>query len=48
MNKENLMETLRNIKNVFLMAKGDFFLHFLELSEVELKKSVDKIDLEKL
>lgn len=34
---------LRSIKHYFLMDKGDFFVHFMDLTEEELKKPVDDI-----
>lgn len=33
----------RSIKHYFLMDKGDFFVHFMDLTEEELKKPVDDI-----
>lgn len=33
----------RSIKHYFLMDKGDFFVHFMDLTEDELKKPVDDI-----
>lgn len=35
--------SLRSIKHYFLMDKGDFFVHFMDLTEEELKKPVDDI-----
>lgn len=34
---------IRSIKHYFLMDKGDFFVHFMDLTEDELKKPVDDI-----
>lgn len=34
---------IRSIKHYFLMDKGDFFVHFMDLTEEELKKPVDDI-----
>lgn len=34
---------VRSIKHYFLMDKGDFFVHFMDLTEDELKKPVDDI-----
>lgn len=34
---------VRSIKHYFLMDKGDFFVHFMDLTEEELKKPVDDI-----
>lgn len=33
----------RSIKRYFLMGQGDFFVHFMDLTEEELKKPVDDI-----
>lgn len=33
----------RSIKHYFLMDQGDFFVHFMDLTEEELKKPVDDI-----
>ena len=33
----------RSIKHYFLMDKGDFFVHFMDLTEEELKRPVDDI-----
>lgn len=33
----------RSIKRYFLMDQGDFFVHFMDLTEDELKKPVDDI-----
>lgn len=33
----------RSIKHYFLMDKGDFFVHFMDLTDEELKKPVDDI-----
>lgn len=33
----------RSIKHYFLMDKGDFFVHFMDLTEEELRKPVDDI-----
>lgn len=33
----------RSIKRYFLMDQGDFFVHFMDLTEEELKKPVDDI-----
>lgn len=37
------MVVIRSIKHYFLMDKGDFFVHFMDLTEDELKKPVDDI-----
>lgn len=37
------MAFIRSIKHYFLMDKGDFFVHFMDLTEEELKKPVDDI-----
>uniref|UniRef100_A0A672PWY8 Gamma-tubulin complex component n=1 Tax=Sinocyclocheilus grahami TaxID=75366 RepID=A0A672PWY8_SINGR len=36
-------KVLESIKHDFLMDKGDFFVHFMDLTEEELKKPVDNI-----
>lgn len=33
----------RSIKHYFLMDQGDFYVHFMDLTEEELKKPVDDI-----
>ncbi|XP_043912715.1 gamma-tubulin complex component 2 [Protopterus annectens] len=43
MEEKELVARLRSIKNYFLMAQGDFFVHFMDLTEEELKKPVDDI-----
>lgn len=35
--------SIRSIKHYFLMDKGDFFVHFMDLTDEELKKPVDDI-----
>lgn len=39
----NPLLLFRSIKHYFLMDKGDFFVHFMDLTEEELKKPVDDI-----
>ncbi|XP_049646500.1 gamma-tubulin complex component 2 isoform X2 [Suncus etruscus] len=41
--EQALLEHLRSIKRYFLMDQGDFFVHFMDLTEEELKKPVDDI-----
>eukprot|EP00061_Rhincodon_typus_P018780 g48100.t1 len=43
MKDKELLARLRSIKHYFLMDQGDFFVHFMDLTEEELKKSVDDI-----
>ncbi|KAJ3607947.1 hypothetical protein NHX12_024998 [Muraenolepis orangiensis] len=43
MEEKELVLHLRSIKHYFLMDKGDFFVHFMDLTEEELKKPVDDI-----
>lgn len=33
----------RSIRNYFLMNQGDFFVHFMDLAEDEMRKSVEDI-----
>ncbi|XP_062330032.1 gamma-tubulin complex component 2 isoform X2 [Osmerus eperlanus] len=43
MEEKELVLRLSSIKHYFLMDKGDFFVHFMDLTEEELKKPVDDI-----
>ncbi|KAM9618522.1 gamma-tubulin complex component 2 isoform 2-T2 [Trichechus inunguis] len=43
MQEKELVAHLRSIKRYFLMDQGDFFVHFMDLTEEELKKPVDDI-----
>ncbi|XP_054613807.1 gamma-tubulin complex component 2 [Dunckerocampus dactyliophorus] len=43
MEEKELVSRLRSIKHYFLMDKGDFFVHFMDLTEDELRKPVDDI-----
>ncbi|XP_064418571.1 gamma-tubulin complex component 2 [Latimeria chalumnae] len=43
MAEKELVARLRSIKHYFLMDQGDFFVHFMDLTEEELKKPVDDI-----
>ncbi|XP_059954348.1 gamma-tubulin complex component 2 isoform X2 [Mesoplodon densirostris] len=43
MEEKELVARLRSIKRYFLMDQGDFFVHFMDLTEEELKKPVDDI-----
>ena len=40
---DDLASARRSIKRYFLMDQGDFFVHFMDLTEEELKKPVDDI-----
>ena len=39
----DLIQALRVMKRYFLLDQGDFFVHFLDSAEVELRKNVDHI-----
>ncbi|XP_026550443.1 gamma-tubulin complex component 2-like, partial [Notechis scutatus] len=41
--EKELVAHLRSIKHYFLMDQGDFYVHFMDLTEEELKKPVDDI-----
>nr|KAF6425914.1 tubulin gamma complex associated protein 2 [Molossus molossus] len=43
MEEQDFVAHLRSIKRYFLMDQGDFFVHFMDLTEEELKKPVDDI-----
>ncbi|XP_042336111.1 gamma-tubulin complex component 2 isoform X2 [Sceloporus undulatus] len=43
MEEKELVARLRSIKHYFLMDQGDFFVHFMDLTEEELKRPVDDI-----
>ncbi|KTF81960.1 hypothetical protein cypCar_00002310 [Cyprinus carpio] len=43
MEEKELVSRLRSIKHYFLMDKGDFFVHFMDLTEEELKEAVMNI-----
>ncbi|XP_040291461.1 gamma-tubulin complex component 2 [Bufo bufo] len=43
MEEKELTAHLRSIKHYFLMDQGDFFVHFMDLTEEELKKTVEDI-----
>ncbi|XP_053306596.1 gamma-tubulin complex component 2 [Spea bombifrons] len=43
MEEKELVARLRSIKHYFLMDQGDFFVHFMDLTEEELKKTVEDI-----
>ncbi|XP_073429959.1 gamma-tubulin complex component 2 isoform X1 [Dendrobates tinctorius] len=43
MEEKELVAHLRSIKHYFLMNQGDFFVHFMDLTEEELKKTVEDI-----
>lgn len=41
--EKDLLGRLRSIKLYFLMGQGDFFVHFMDLAEDEMKKNMDDI-----
>ncbi|XP_077999830.1 gamma-tubulin complex component 2-like [Glandiceps talaboti] len=43
MEERELLGRLRSIKHYFLMEQGDFFVHFMDIAEDELKKDVENI-----
>ncbi|XP_004579789.1 gamma-tubulin complex component 2 isoform X1 [Ochotona princeps] len=43
MQEQELLAHLRSIKRYFLMDQGDFFVHFMDLTEEELRKPVEDI-----
>ncbi|XP_058154066.1 gamma-tubulin complex component 2 [Dasypus novemcinctus] len=43
MEEKELVAHLRSIKRYFLMDQGDFFVHFMDLTDGELRKPVDDI-----
>ncbi|XP_073453022.1 gamma-tubulin complex component 2 [Aquarana catesbeiana] len=43
MEEKELVAHLRSIKHYFLMDQGDFFVHFMDLTEEELRKTVEDI-----
>nr|XP_060613888.1 gamma-tubulin complex component 2 [Anolis sagrei ordinatus] len=43
MEEKELVAHLRSIKHYFLMDQGDFYVHFMDLTEEELKKPVEDI-----
>nr|XP_027780719.1 gamma-tubulin complex component 2 isoform X2 [Marmota flaviventris]XP_027780876.1 gamma-tubulin complex component 2 isoform X2 [Marmota flaviventris] len=43
MEEKELVAHLRSIKRYFLMDQGDFFVHFMDLTEEELRKPVEDI-----
>ncbi|KAL8168618.1 UNVERIFIED_CONTAM: Gamma-tubulin complex component 2 [Gekko kuhli] len=43
MEEKELVARLRSIKHYFLMDQGDFYVHFMDLTEEELKKPVEDI-----
>lgn len=43
MDEQELLAHLRSIKRYFLMDQGDFFVHFMDLTEEELRKPVEDI-----
>eukprot|EP00978_Attheya_sp_CCMP212_P011992 scaffold29709_cov53-Attheya_sp.AAC.4 len=43
MKEYDLMETLRTMKRYFLLDQGDFFVHFLDAAEEELKQELSHV-----
>ncbi|XP_033104280.1 gamma-tubulin complex component 2-like [Anneissia japonica] len=43
MEERELMAKLRSIKRYFLMEQGDFFVHFMDITEEEMKKGMEEI-----
>ncbi|XP_071958685.1 gamma-tubulin complex component 2-like isoform X2 [Antedon mediterranea] len=43
MQERELMARLRSIKRYFLMEQGDFFVHFMDITEDEMKKGMEEI-----
>ncbi|XP_048358107.1 gamma-tubulin complex component 2 isoform X1 [Sphaerodactylus townsendi] len=43
MEEKELVAHLRSIKHYFLMDQGDFYVHFMDLTEEELKRPVEDI-----
>ncbi|XP_054826511.1 gamma-tubulin complex component 2 isoform X2 [Eublepharis macularius] len=43
MEEKELVAHLRSIKHYFLMDQGDFYVHFMDLTEEELRKPVEDI-----
>ncbi|XP_061665846.1 gamma-tubulin complex component 2 isoform X2 [Syngnathoides biaculeatus] len=41
--EKELVARLRSMKHYFLMDKGDFFVHFMDLTDEELRRPVDDI-----
>eukprot|EP01117_Protostelium_nocturnum_P017756 TRINITY_DN7283_c0_g1_i1.p1 TRINITY_DN7283_c0_g1~~TRINITY_DN7283_c0_g1_i1.p1 ORF type:complete len:773 (-),score=225.32 TRINITY_DN7283_c0_g1_i1:228-2546(-) len=48
MMESNLISRLRSIKHYFLLDQGDFFLHFMDISGEELRRSAGDINVGKL
>ena len=46
--KEKFLNKINLLKRFFFMDKGDFFIHFMDLAEDELKKRANSISLEKI
>ncbi|EGC38081.1 hypothetical protein DICPUDRAFT_53526 [Dictyostelium purpureum] len=47
-NEKQLIARLKSIKHYFLLCKGDFFSHFMEITYDELKKPLDEINMVKM
>lgn len=43
MNKYNLVHRLNSVKHYFLLDKGDFFVHFMNVAKRELHKGIENI-----
>ncbi len=48
MNEAKLIPRLVSLKKFFFMEQGDYFIHFMDLAEEELRKNVKAVSLEKL
>eukprot|EP00118_Oscarella_pearsei_P007621 m.37909 g.37909 ORF g.37909 m.37909 type:complete len:927 (+) comp32477_c0_seq6:89-2869(+) len=46
--EKDLLGRLRSVKHYFLLDQGDFFVQFLDLAEVELRKEIPEISCSKL
>jgi gamma-tubulin complex component 2 len=46
--EKNLLGVLRSVKHYFLLDQGDFFVHFLDSAQEELRKPVTSISIPKL
>jgi gamma-tubulin complex component 2 len=48
LNEEQLIERLKSIKHYFFLDLGDFFVHFVDMAEEELKKTSTNVSKDKL
>ncbi|EFA79283.1 spindle pole body component 97 [Heterostelium album PN500] len=48
MNERQLMDRLKSLKYYFLLSKGDFFSHFMEITAEELSKPLSEISIIKM